>query len=177
MSVAISTMPCIASRKSAIRAVRIPAVCPPSISIMTTWRHLESPQAMHMAGLLAQNPESATSLVAEVFGYDARGEITDYYQEAPSSGNWYHVQQSYDGGGQRVGLQGFLNDDVTAFTHNFWYDFTTAKAAPEGLPIRPPEPPILRFGQARPTTRPVSPMSFTWQARRSRLHMTLRQIG
>ncbi|MGH9733520.1 MAG: RHS repeat-associated core domain-containing protein [Candidatus Acidiferrales bacterium] len=37
----------------------------------------------------------SANIVDELFSYDARGEITDFYEHTPNSGDWYHVTESY----------------------------------------------------------------------------------
>jgi RHS repeat-associated protein len=66
------------------------------------------------------------------FSYDAAGEVTDYYQASSNSGGWYHVQQSYNPVGQRVVLQGFLNNG-SALSHYFWYDTYEGEGRQRGV--------------------------------------------
>jgi YD repeat-containing protein len=68
----------------------------------------------------------------EWFSYDSRGQATDYWQSSTNSGGWYHVTQSYAANGNRLGLQGFLNNG-SAFTQNLLYDNNEGEGRPRGL--------------------------------------------
>ena len=54
--------------------------------------------------VLAYTYLNPTTYSGDVFSYDARGEVTDYYQY---SGSWYHIQQGYFANGATASLQGF----------------------------------------------------------------------
>ena len=68
----------------------------------------------------------------EWFSYDSRGQATDYWQSSTNSGGWYHVTQSYAANGNRVGLQGFLNNG-SALTHGLSYDTNEGEGRQRGL--------------------------------------------
>jgi hypothetical protein len=56
----------------------------------------------------------------EVFSYDAKGRVADYYQLSKNSGGWYHIQQNYFANDVVHYLKGF-NNSGAALSHGFDY--------------------------------------------------------
>lgn len=115
-----------------------------------------------------------------MFGYDARGEVTDYYQ---SVGYWYHVQQGYAANGAIASLQGFnySNGTNTPFSDLFTYsldgegrvnsivDTTTATTILSSTSYNAASQPLqvgsetFTYYPASSTTSPPGSMN-TWQS-------------
>jgi hypothetical protein len=68
---------------------------------------------------------------ADAFSYDARGEVTDYYELAGPG--WYHVSQSYFDNGVMASLQGFNGIGTTSSLSDLFSYNLDGEGRPYGM--------------------------------------------
>ena len=121
--------------------------------LSTLWGFTMSNPLGRLTG--AETVLSGNIQTLEAFGYDLRGQVTDYYQQSARSVVPYHMQSNYVGNGGINLIEGFLGATGTnAFTHALYYA-GMAKGDPPEYMMELRRPPS---GPRRPITPPTSPL-------------------